>query len=139
MERLFDALELISWILLIAFLLVVIGTEIILFLKKCRRVSDLEKLISENMSETKALQEKIDGIARKAQIRDYFVRTKYVGKLENKNLIEDFKKEIGDFEEMKNNLLNYKNISKFDSYKETLTKYEHMQIVLDTYPKKEAK
>jgi hypothetical protein len=139
MECLFDTLELISWILLIAFVLVAIGTEIILFLKKCRRVSDLEKLISENMSETKNLQEKIDGIARKAQIRDYFVRTKYVGKLENKNLIEDFKKEIGDFEEMKNNLLNYKNISKFDSYKETLTKYEHMQIVLDTYPKKEAK
>ena len=140
MECLFDTLELISWILLIVFMVAVIGTEIVLFLKKCKRVSELEKLVSENTFEIKTLQTKIDGIATKAQIRDYFVRTKYLGKLEHKNLIEDFKKEIGDFEAMKNDFLNYRNTDKFEAYKETLNKYELMQIVVDTYPnKKEVK
>ena len=41
---------------------------------------------------------------------------------------------------MKNDLLNYKNIEKFEQYRETLNKYELMQIVIDTYPnKKEVK
>lgn len=147
MEAVLNLLEIICYITLISFVVIAIGTEIILFVKKLKRVSELEKLVNTNRFDIDYLQSQVCDInridfidSRKAQIRDYFVRTKYIGKLENKNLIDDYKVEIGNFEEMKNDFLNYRNVDKFEKYKETLTKYEHMQIVLNTYPtKKEAK
>jgi hypothetical protein len=146
MEDLFDTLQLLSWILLIVFLVVMIATEWYLFVKKCTKVKDLDDIVRGNNLDIEVLKTKMRGIengnidATKAQIRDYFVRTKYLGKLVHKDLIEDFKKEVIDFDNMKNDLLNYKNIEKFEQYRETLNKYELMQIVIDTYPnKKEVK
>lgn len=77
-----------------------------------------------------------------AKKRDYIVRNKYIGKITDKKIKEDFKaeieKECGDkFDSVTNNLLNYrfipdgKNI--LDKFSEILEKYEYKQIVLDTY------
>lgn len=77
-----------------------------------------------------------------AKKRDYIARTKYIGRITDKKIKEDFKakieEECGDkFESVTNNLLNYrfviegKNI--LSKFSEILEKYEYKQIVLDTY------
>lgn len=71
--------------------------------------------------------------------RDYIVRTKYIGKLKDKNLIKDFKKSIeetlGDnFDSICNKILNYVDINYLAGvFRSKLNEYELKQIVLDTY------
>jgi hypothetical protein len=67
-----------------------------------------------------------------AKKRDYIVRTKYIGKLKDKNLIQDFKKEFTDFDKICNEILNY-DFTDLLSYYETLKLYEKKQIVIDVY------
>ena len=147
MECLSNLLELVCWGLLVVLIAIAIGTEISLYVKKAKKMTQIDILISENRSDIDFLKAELEKIEKSkyvgsstAQIRDYFVRTKYIGKLEDKRIIEDYKNEVGDFEAMKNDLLNYNNLSKFESYRETLRKYEYKQIILNTYPtKKETK
>lgn len=75
------------------------------------------------------------------KIREYFVRTNYIGKLKNSNLISDFKEELKekmevDFTSMKNDILNYNNIERYEQYKQILEKYELKQIILNQYNEK---
>ena len=67
-----------------------------------------------------------------AKKRDYIVRTKYIGKLKDKNLIQDFKKEFDDFDKLCNDILNY-DFTDLLAYYETLKLYEKKQIVIDVY------
>lgn len=60
--------------------------------------------------------------------RDYIVRTKGTGKMKDKKLIEDFKKEFPDY----NDIQNYE-FEKLNDYYETLKLYEKKQIVIDVY------
>lgn len=147
MEFALNLLELMCWSLLLVFIGIAIVTELRMYIKKMKNQKQIETLISDNKCEIEALQVAVKALLKSqylqagdAQIRDYFVRTKYIGRLEDKKLIEDYKKAVGDFEAMKNDLLNYKNVENFVSYRETLTKFEYQQLVLDMYaPKKEAK
>lgn len=147
MEIALNILELMCWSLLLVFIGIAIVIELIMYIKKMKKQKQIETLISDNKCEIETLQVAVKTLLKSqylqagdAQIRDYFVRTKYIGKLEDKKLIEDYKKAVGDFEAMKNDLLNYKNVENFVSYREKLTKFEYQQLVLDMYaPKKEAK
>ena len=60
--------------------------------------------------------------------RDYIVRTKGIGKMKDKKLIEDFKKEFPDY----NDIQNYK-FEKLNDYYDKLKLYEKKQIVIDVY------
>ena len=60
--------------------------------------------------------------------RDYIVRTKGIGKMKDKKLIEDFKKEFPDY----NDIQNYE-FEKLNDYYEKLKLYEQKQIVIDVY------
>lgn len=73
---------------------------------------------------------------KNAKIRDFFVRTNYVGRLTDKKVIQDFKDELDiTFEEFKNYVLNY-NTEKLIGYYDIYKKYEQKQMVLDTYKDK---
>lgn len=60
--------------------------------------------------------------------RDYIVRTKGIGKMKDKKLIEDFKKEFPDY----NDIQNYE-FEKLNVYYDELKLYEKKQIVIDVY------
>lgn len=60
--------------------------------------------------------------------RDYIVRTKGIGKMKDKKLIEDFKKEFPDY----NDIQNYE-FEKLNDYYNELKLYEKKQIVIDVY------
>lgn len=66
-----------------------------------------------------------------AKKRDYIVRTKYIGKMKDKKLIEEFKNEFEDWNTLCDNILNYK--APISSYYEKLKLYEQKQIVIDVY------
>lgn len=61
-------------------------------------------------------------------MRDYIVRTKGIGKMKDKKLIEDFKKEFPDY----NDIQNYE-FEKLNTYYGELKLYEKKQIVIDVY------
>jgi hypothetical protein len=72
-----------------------------------------------------------------AKKRDYLVRTNYIGKITDKALLKDYKKEIeqqlGDkFDVCCSNILNYQLIELY-RFREILNLYEMKQIILDTY------
>ena len=60
--------------------------------------------------------------------RDYIVRTKGIGKMKDKKLIEDFKKKFPDY----NDIQNYE-FDKLNDYYDELKLYEQKQIVIDVY------
>lgn len=60
--------------------------------------------------------------------RDYIIRTKGTGKMKDKKLIEDFKKEFPDY----NDIQNYE-FKKLNDYYDKLKLYEKKQIVIDVY------
>lgn len=64
-------------------------------------------------------------------MRDYIVRTKGIGKMKDKKLIEDFKKEFPDY----NDIQNYE-FEKLNDYYAELKLYEKKQIVIDVYGNK---
>lgn len=114
-------------------------------MKKNNKYKYLEAVCREQENEIDALAVKIRKIQTSmlsindAKNRDYIVRTKYVGKIKDENLIKDFKKEISDiledkFDSICNHLLNY-DLSGLYEFKETLRAYEMKQIILDTYKK----
>ena len=65
-------------------------------------------------------------------MRDYIVRTKYIGKMKDKKLIEDFKKEFKDWDLECNKIQNY-DFSGLINYYDKLKLYEKKQIVIDVY------
>ena len=72
-----------------------------------------------------------------AKKRDYLVRTNYIGKITDKALLKDYKKEIEQqledkFEVCCSNILNYQLIELY-RFREILNLYEMKQIILDTY------
>ena len=76
-----------------------------------------------------------------AKKRDYIVRTNYIGKIKDKKLLADYKKEIEQqledkFEVCCNDILNY-NFYDLPRFREILNLYEMKQIILDTYSKKD--
>lgn len=77
-----------------------------------------------------------------AKKRDYITRTKYLGKITDKKIKEDFQIYIegqcgDDFKSITNKILNYEfyfeNKNILDLYSDALQKFEYKQIVLDTY------
>ena len=77
-----------------------------------------------------------------AKKRDYITRTKYLGKIKHKQIIDDFKKEIEDkcgdnFDSIATKLLNYEfhfeNKNILELFSEILQKYEYKQLIMDTY------
>lgn len=124
----------------------------------------LEILVAELKGEVKDLKNIVNGLENSshlqltigdAKMRDYIVRNNYIGKIKDKNIIEDFKKEVEEklkdnFDSIKNKILNYqfiiddrenhvyrKNIL-FEFFS-ILTDYEYKQIILTTYNRKETK
>lgn len=122
----------------------------------------LEILLSELKGEVKELKSIVNDLENSshlqltigdAKMRDYIVRNNYIGKIKDKNIIEDFKKEVEEklkdnFDSIKNKILNYqfiiddrenhvysKNI--LLEFFSILTDYEYKQIILDTYKKGE--
>lgn len=67
-----------------------------------------------------------------AFMRDYIVRTKYIGKMKDKKLIEDFKKEFKDWDLECNKIQNY-DFDGLINYYDNLKLYEKKQIVIDVY------
>lgn len=95
--------------------------EIELEIKKIKEVlNDLLSLSSEMNLDMLTIDE--------AKKRDYIVRTKGIGKMKDKKLIEDFKKEFKDY----NDIENYK-FDNLDKYYTLLKLYEQKQIVIDVY------
>lgn len=71
-----------------------------------------------------------------AKIRDFFIRTNYVGRLTNKELVNEFKNSLGiTFEDFKQEVFNY-NVKHLKRYYKLYKNYEHKQIVLDSYKDK---
>ena len=66
-----------------------------------------------------------------AMKRDYIVRTNGIGKMKDKALIADFKKEFGDY----NQILNY-DLNNLNDYYDNLKLYEQKQVVIDVYGNK---
>ena len=66
-----------------------------------------------------------------AMKRDYIVRTNGIGKMKDKALIADFKKEFGDY----NKILNYE-FDNLNDYYDKLKLYEQKQVVIDVYGNK---
>lgn len=66
-----------------------------------------------------------------AMKRDYIVRTNGIGKMKDKALIDDFKKEFGDY----NQILNY-DLNNLNDYYDNLKLYEQKQVVIDVYGNK---
>lgn len=64
--------------------------------------------------------------------RDYIVRTKGTGKMKDKKLIEDFKKEFKDWDLECNKIQNY-DFDGLINYYDKLKLYEKKQIVIDVY------
>lgn len=109
-----------------------------------RKIYDLEwktKLIEKTMT---SLYLTVD----EAKKRDYIVRTKYLGKITDKKIKEDFKIYIegqcGDnFDSITNKILNYEfyfeNKNILNLFSEALEKYEYKQLIMDTYGDKNEK
>jgi hypothetical protein len=92
---------------------------------------ELEKKIRELELHLKAINEYMCcSYPTKNQLfrRDYIVRTKGIGKMKDKKLIEDFKKEFPNYDDIQN----YE-FEKLNDYYETLKLYEKKQIVIDVY------
>lgn len=66
-----------------------------------------------------------------AMKRDYIVRTNGIGKMKDKALIADFKKEFDDY----NQILNY-DLNNLNNYYDNLKLYEQKQVVIDVYGNK---
>ena len=66
-----------------------------------------------------------------AMKRDYIVRTNGIGKMKDKKLIDDFKKEFPDY----NDITNYK-FENLHKYYDRLKFYEQQQVVIDVYGNK---
>lgn len=86
------------------------------------------------------LEEKIKNLEQNrltienAKIRDFFMRTNFVGKLTNKDLIKEFKESLNiTFNEFKNNITNYINVNDFKIYFQKYKEYEQKQIIIDFY------
>lgn len=103
---------------------------------------ELEKIVYNQHKKINELDEKIERwyefleikmlTMEEAYKRDYIVRTKYIGKLKDKKLIEDFKKEFEDYNNVCNSILNYE-FEQLHNYYEKLKLYEKKQIVIDVY------
>lgn len=108
---------------------------------RIKRIDEIEKSVkfltdyyARNVSEIVKKGELLS--VKNAKIRDFFVRTNYVGKLTDKKVIQDFKDELDmSFEDFKSYVLNY-NTEKLVEYYDVYKKYEQKQIILDTYKDK---
>ena len=92
---------------------------------------ELEKRITELEIDLNILHKYMyDAVPSKTALfmRDYIVRTKGIGKMKDKKLIEDFKKEFPDY----NDIENY-NFASLNYYYDELKLYEKKQIVIDVY------
>lgn len=63
--------------------------------------------------------------------RDYIVRTNGIGKMKDKKLIENFKKEFPNYDD----IINYK-FGNLNIYYDALKLYEQKQVVIDVYGNK---
>ena len=96
---------------------------------------ELEKRITELEIDLNILHKYIyEDVPSKAELfrRDYIVRTKYIGKMKDKKLIEDFKKEFKDWDLECNKIQNY-DFDGLINYYDKLKLYEKKQIVIDVY------
>jgi hypothetical protein len=121
----------------------------------------LEILLAELKGEVRELKVLVNGLEcgmdtklslGDAKMRDYIVRNNYIGKLTDKNIIADFKKEIekkfeDNFKSIETKILNYQfviddkekhvyNRNILFEFYSVLVDYEYKQIVVDTYNKK---
>ena len=92
---------------------------------------ELKKIITELEIDLNIIHQYMsDALPSKNQLfmRDYIVRTKGIGKMKDKKLIEDFKKEFPNYDDIQN----YE-FEKLNDYYDELKLYEKKQIVIDVY------
>lgn len=107
--------------------------------EKCKVLENLIQNMLTDMTDIRKKYLSVD----EARKRDYIVRTNYIGKLTDAELIKDFKKEIeksleDTFESCCNSILNFGPYGIW-TFRKTLETYEMKQIILDTYSKKSKK
>lgn len=131
-------LQALAWGAMIVFIIHAIDYAIISKKLRVGKVKDLETKISSlelQVEICKKLLKRTPLSIEYAKTRDFFIRTNFIGKLTNKQLIEEFKTKIGDFEEFKTKVINYELTNLHECYK-IYKHYHHKQIVLDSYKEK---
>lgn len=107
--------------------------------EKCKVLENLIQNILADMTDMRKKYLSMD----EARKRDYIVRTNYIGKITDDELLKDFKKEIekeleDTFESCCNSILNYGPYGLW-TFRKILETYEMKQIILDTYKPKKSK
>lgn len=105
---------------------------------RIKKIDDIEKSVkfltkyyAKSASENSKKGELLS--VKDAKIRDFFVRTNYIGRLTEKKIIQDFKDDLDvPFEEFKNYILNY-NTEKLAEYYDIYKKHEANQFILNIY------
>lgn len=137
-ETVIQVLRVIAWGAMIIFIIHAIDYAITSKKLRVKKVKELESRVGvlETQVEISRITLKRTPLSIEyAKVRDFFIRTNFIGKLTNKQLIEEFKNKIGDFEEFKTKVINYELTNLHECYK-IYKHYHHKQIVLDSYKDK---
>lgn len=138
METVIQVLRVIAWGAMIVFIIHAIDYAITSKKLRVKKVKELESrigVLETQVEISKTILKKTPLSIEYAKIRDFFIRTNFIGKLTNKQLIEEFKNKIGDFEDFKNKIINYELTNLHECYK-IYKHYHHKQFIVDSYKDK---
>lgn len=138
METVIQVLRVIAWGTMVIFIIHAIDYAITSKKLRVRKVKELESrigVLETQVEISRNLLKRTPLSIDYAKVRDFFIRTNFIGKLTNKQLIEEFKTKIGDFEEFKTKIINYELTNLHECHK-IYKHYYHKQIVLDSYKDK---
>ena len=137
-ETVIQVLRIIAWGAMIVFIIYAIDYAITSKKLRVKKVKELESRIDtleKQVEISKTILKKTPLSIEYAKLRDFFIRTNFIGKLTNKQLIEEFKNEIGDFEEFKTKIIDYELTNLHECHK-IYKHYYYKQIILDFYKDK---
>lgn len=137
MELVIQILRALAWASMIVLAIHVIDYTVASKKMRVKKVKDLEYRVKRlEGAPDLARDSKPFLTIEDAKIRDFFIRTNFVGKLTNKDLINEFKNSLGiEFDEFKNSIINY-NLKNLKEYHKKYKHCEHKQLIVDSYKDK---